>query len=426
MSGEATRYEAGEAFARRMDAEDPLRAFREEFLFPRHGDGSELYLLGNSLGLQPRKAQQYVLEAMDAWATLGVDGHFKGSRPWMEYHLALGEQMARVVGAKPPEVVVMNTLTVNLHLMMVSFYRPTPERSKILMEASAFPSDQYAVTSQVRHHGYDPARTVIPLAPRAGEDVLRTEDILEALERHGKEIALVLFGNVNYLNGQAFDMAAITRAAHAQGCRVGFDLAHAAGNLRLSLHDDGPDFAVWCSYKYLNGGPGALAGAFVHERHAHDSSLHRFAGWWGNDKRTRFLMKPDYEPTPGAEGWVLSNPPILQLAALRASLELFDRATMPALREKSVKLTGYLEFLLDRLPPGFVHSLTPRDPTRRGAHLSLRFSKEPQRMLQTLRSEGIHCDFRSPDVIRAAPAPLYNSFLDVHRFVDVLERHARS
>ncbi len=426
MSGAVTRYEAGEAFARKMDAEDPLRGFREEFLFPLHGDQPELYLLGNSLGLQPRKAKQYVLEAMESWATLGVDGHFRGERPWMEYHVGLGEQMARIMGARPAEVVVMNTLSVNLHLMMVSFYRPTPARSKILMEASAFPSDQYAVASQVRHHGYDPARTVIPLAPREGESVLRPEDILEAIERHGQEIALVLFGNVNYLSGQAFDMAAITRAAHAQGCRVGFDLAHAAGNLALSLHDDGPDFAVWCTYKYLNAGPGALAGAFVHERHANDPTLHRFAGWWGNDKRTRFLMKPDYEPTPGAEGWVLSNPPILQLAALRASLEQFERATMPALRDKSVKLTGYLEFLLDRLPPGFVHSLTPRDPAQRGAHLSLRFSKEPQRMLETLRAEGIHCDFRSPDVIRAAPAPLYNSFEDIHRFVGVLERHARS
>jgi kynureninase len=425
MSGQVTRYEVGEAFARRMDAEDPLRGFRDEFLFPRHGDEPELYFMGNSLGLQPRKAKDCVLEAMDAWASLGVDGHFKGARPWMEYHVGLGEQMARVVGALPLEVVVMNTLTVNLHLMLVSFYRPTPERSKILMEASAFPSDQYAVASQVRHHGYDPARAILPLAPREGEHWLRTEDILEAIERHGQEVALVLFGNVNYLNGQAFDMAAITRAAHAQGCRVGFDLAHAAGNLRLALHDDGPDFAVWCTYKYLNGGPGSLSAAFVHERHANDATLHRFAGWWGNDRRTRFQMKPDFEPTPGAEGWVLSNPPLLQLASLRASLEQFDRATMPALRAKSEKLTGYLEFLLDRLPPGFVRSLTPREPTQRGAHLSLRFTEDPQAMLRTLRSEGIHCDFRSPDVIRAAPAPMYNSFLDVHRFVAVLERSAR-
>ncbi|WNG13873.1 kynureninase [Cystobacter fuscus] len=425
MSGEAVRFEPGEAFARRMDAEDPLRSFREEFLFPVHGDGHELYLLGNSLGLQPRKAKEYVLAAMEDWARLGVDGHFKGSPPWMEFHVGLGEQMARVVGARPEEVVVMNTLTVNLHLMMVSFYRPTPERSKILMEASAFPSDQYAVAAQVRHHGYAPEQTVIPLAPRPGEETLRHEDILDTLERHGKEIALVLLGNVNYLSGQAFDMAEITRAAHRQGCRVGFDLAHAAGNLRLSLHEDGPDFAVWCSYKYLNGGPGALGGVFIHERHLRDASLHRLPGWWGNDRRTRFQMKPDFEPAPGAEGWVLSNPPIIQMAALRASLELFDRATMPALRAKSEKLTGYLEFLIDRLPEGFVRSLTPRDPRQRGAHLSLRFTKDPQRMLETLRAEGIHCDFRYPDIIRAAPVPLYNSFLDVHRFVSVLERYAR-
>lgn len=425
MSGEAMRFEVGEAFARRMDAEDALGALRGEFLFPPHGDGHELYLLGNSLGLQPRRAREYVLAAMDDWARLGVDGHFKGSPPWMEFHVPLGEQMARVMGARPEEVVLMNSLTVNLHLMMVSFYRPTPARSKILMEATAFPSDQYAVAAQVRHHGYEPSRCVIPLAPREGEACLRHEDILEAIERHGDEVALVLLGNVNYLTGQAFDMAAITRAGHRRGCRVGFDLAHAAGNLALHLHEDGPDFAVWCCYKYLNGGPGALSGVFIHERHLRDASLHRLPGWWGNDKRSRFQMKPDFEPAPGAEGWVLSNPPILQMAALRASLELFDRATMPALRAKSVKLTGYLEFLLDQLPEGFVKSLTPREPAQRGAHLSLRFRDDPQEMLGTLRKEGIHCDFRSPDIIRAAPVPMYNSFLDVHRFVAVLARYAR-
>ncbi len=319
----------------------------------------------------------------------------------------------------------MNTLSVNLHLMMVSFYRPSGERRKILIEAGAFPSDQYAVASQVRFHGQDPDEAILRLSPREGEETLRTEDILETLERHGREIALVLLGNVNYLTGQAFDMAAITRAAHKQGCRVGFDLAHAAGNLRLSLHDDGPDFAVWCSYKYLNGGPGTLGGVFVHERHARDKDLPRFAGWWGHDKQTRFQMGPDFNPSPGAEGWMLSNPPILQLAALRASLEIFDRATMPALRRKSELLTGYLEFLLDRLPPGFVRITTPREPKQRGVQLSLRFGKEPRKLLEKLTAQGILCDFRSPDVIRAAPAPLYVSFLDVYRFAGVLESHAR-
>jgi kynureninase len=426
MSSEAVRFEASEDFARRMDASDPLRHFRDEFLFPRSDKGEPvIYLVGNSLGLQPRKAKPYVLEALEDWERLGVEGHFRGERPWMPYHETLTEQTARVVGARPIEVVVMNTLTVNLHLMMVSFYRPSGARRKILMEAGAFPSDQYAVASQVRFHGYELDDAVLRLTPRPGEETLRTEDILETLERHGKEIALVLLGNVNYLTGQAFDMAAITRAAHKQGCQVGFDLAHAAGNLPLSLHDDGPDFAVWCSYKYLNGGPGTLGGVFVHERHAHAKTLPRFEGWWGHEKQTRFQMGPDFNPTPGAEGWLLSNSPILQLAALRSSLDIFDRATMPALRRKSELLTGYLEFLLDRLPPGFVTITTPRDPKQRGVQLSLRFTKEPRKLLEKLTSQGVICDFRSPDVIRAAPAPLYVSFQDVYRFVGVLERHAR-
>ena len=425
MSGEAVRYEASEAFARRMDAEDPLRHFRDEFLFPRHHGEPVIYLVGNSLGLQPRKTKTYVQEALEDWEAFGVEGHFRGGRPWLPYHEMLTEQTARLVGAHPLEVVVMNTLTVNLHLMLVSFYRPSGERRKILMEAGAFPSDQYAVASQVRFHGYTPEEAVLPLTPRPGEETLRTEDILETIERHGKELALVLLGNVNYLTGQAFDMAAITRAAHRQGCQVGFDLAHAAGNLQLSLHDDGPDFDVWCSYKYLNGGPGTLGGVFVHERHARNKELPRFQGWWGHDKQTRFQMGPDFEPIPGAEGWQLSNPPIFQMAALRASMELFDRATMPALRRKSELLTGYLEFLLDRLPPGFVRSITPRDPKQRGTHLSLRFTKEPRQLLEKLTAQGVLCDFRSPDIIRAAPAPLYVSFHDVYRFAGVLERHAR-
>jgi kynureninase len=425
MSSEAVRFEATEEFARRMDAEDPLRHFRDEFLFPHHQGEPVIYLVGNSLGLQPRKAKSYVMKALEDWEKLGVEGHFRGEHPWMPYHENLTEQTARLVGALPLEVVVMNTLTVNLHLMMVSFYRPSGERRKVLMEAGAFPSDQYAVASQVRFHGHRPEDAILRLTPRPGEETLRTEDILETIERHGKELALVLLGNVNYLTGQAFDMRAITRAAHAQGCRVGFDLAHGAGSLHLSLHDDGPDFAVWCSYKYLNGGPGTLGGVFVHERHAREKTLPRFEGWWGHDKQTRFQMGPDFEPIPGAEGWLLSNSPILQLAALRASMDIFDRATMPALRRKSELLIGYLEFLLDRLPAGFVHITTPRDPKQRGAHLSLRFRKEPRQLLEKLTSQGVLCDFRSPDIIRAAPAPLYVSFQDVYRFAGVLERHAR-
>jgi kynureninase len=418
-------YETSEDFARRMDAEDPLRRFRDEFLFPRHNGEPVVYLAGNSLGLQPKKARQYINEELEDWERHGVEGHFHARKPWLPYHENVTEQAARVVGAKPMEVVVMNTLSVNVHLMMVTFYRPTRERYKILMEAEAFPSDQYAVASQVRFHGYTPEDAVLRLKPREGEETLRTEDILDAIERHGSEIALVLLGNVNYLTGQAFDMAAISRAAHAQGCRVGFDLAHAAGNLRLALHDDGPDFAVWCSYKYLNGGPGTLGGVFVHERHAHSPELPRFAGWWGHNKQTRFKMGPTFEPMPGAEGWQLSNPPIFQLAALRASLELFDAATMEALRRKSERLTGYLEFLLDRLPAGFVRVTTPRDSKQRGAQLSLRFRGESRKLLPRLTEAGVVCDFREPDIIRAAPAPLYNSFTDVYRFVRTLEGYAR-
>ncbi|MCP3103735.1 kynureninase [Myxococcus sp. K15C18031901] len=418
-------YEDTEDFARRADAEDPLRSFRESFLFPPTAEGSPVvYLAGNSLGLQPRNAAQYVREELEDWARFGVEGHHHGRHPWLHYHELVTEQAARLVGAKPVEVVVMNTLTVNLHLMMVSFYRPTRERFKILVEGGAFPSDQYAVASQARFHGYDPREAILELKPREGEETLRSEDILATLDQHGHEVALVLLGSVNYLTGQAFDLAGITRAAHAKGCVVGFDLAHGAGNLRLRLHDDGPDFAVWCSYKYLNGGPGSLGGVFVHERHARAKDLPRFEGWWGHDKKTRFQMGPRFDGMEGAEGWQLSNPPILQLAALRASFELFDRAGIDALRAKSERLTGYLEFLLDRLPPGFVRITTPRDPKQRGAQLSLRFQGDPQATLKRLSDAGIICDFRQPDIIRAAPAPLYNSFTDVHRFVRTLAGQA--
>jgi kynureninase len=319
----------------------------------------------------------------------------------------------------------MNTLTVNLHLMMVSFYRPSQERHKILMEGGAFPSDAYAAASQARFHGYEPKEAVRTLQPRAGEDLLREEDILDAIERQGPSLALLLLGNVNYLTGQAFDIPKLTRAAHAQGAMVGFDLAHGAGNLLLNLHEEGPDFAVWCSYKYLNGGPGSLAGCFVHERHARSKSMPRFEGWWGHDKATRFQMGPSFDPIDGAEGWQLSNPPILQLAALRASLELFDEATMAALRAKSERLTGYLEFLLARLPEGVCRVVTPKDPTQRGAQLSLRLQGEPRRLLAKLTEEGVVCDFREPDIIRASPAPLYCGFEDVYRFAQVLQGNVR-
>jgi kynureninase len=398
-----------------LDASDPLAKFREQFLIPKDSKGQDLvYLTGNSLGLQPKKVKKYIEEELEDWARLGVEGHVHARHPWLPYHENLTESTARIVGAKPSEVVVMNTLTVNLHLMMVSFYRPTKERYKILIEKSAFPSDQYAVASQARFHGYENA--VIEVDHKM-------ESILETIDREGSKIALVLIGNVNYLTGHAFDIAKITQAAHKQGCRVGFDLAHGAGNLPVKLHDAGPDFAVWCSYKYLNGGPGAIAGCFVHERHGHFSGA-RFAGWWGNNKDTRFKMGPTFDPIPGAEGWQLSNPPIFQLASLRASMEIFDEATMAGIRKKSEAITGYLESLLDQLPKGFCEVLTPRNPAERGCQLSLKFGKRAQELKELFVQAGVICDFREPDIIRAAPAPLYNRFHDVYRFVEVLKAHA--
>jgi kynureninase len=407
-----------ESYAREQDSQDPLSRFREQFHIPKTPDGHDMvYLTGNSLGLQPKLARQYINDELDDWAKLGVEGHLHARHPWLPYHENLTASTARIVGALPHEVVVMNTLTVNLHLMMVSFYRPTSERPKILIEKSAFPSDQYAVASQIRFHGLDPAQCLIEVAHDENA-------IFEAIAREGRQIALVLLGNVNYLTGRAFDIAAITTAARGQGCRVGFDLAHGAGNLPVQLHDAGPDFAVWCSYKYLNGGPGTLAGCFVHERHARGEDLPRFTGWWGQNKTTRFEMGPVFDPIPGAEGWQLSNPPIFQLAALRASMEIFDAATMPAIRKKSEQLTAYLEVLLGQLPPGFCEITTPRDPRQRGAQLSLRIPKGAKELTQRLAGAHVICDFREPDVVRAAPVALYNRFHDVYRFVEVLKTHA--
>ena len=415
-------FEDSEAFARRLDAADLLARFRESFLLPPGPDGKPcIYLAGNSLGLQPRKARVYVEEALDAWAKLGVEGHLQGRAPWLPYHELLTASTARLVGAEADEVVVMNTLTVNLHLLMVSFYRPTRERFRVLMEAGAFPSDRYAVASQVRFHGFTPDEAVVEVAPRPGEDTLRPEDLLAAIEHQGPQLALVLIGNVNYLTGQAFDVAAVTRAGHAAGARVGFDLAHGAGNLRFRLHEDGPDFAVWCSYKYLNGGPGSLGGVFVHARHATDRSLPRFEGWWGHDKATRFEMPAEFRSLRGAEGWQVSNPPILQLAALRASMELFAEAGMGALVEKRDRLTAYLAFLLAGLPA--VEVITPADPKQRGAQLSIRVRKDPRGLVQRLAQAGVVVDFREPDVIRASPVPLYSRFTDLWRFVRVLRAH---
>lgn len=405
--------------ARLLDETDPLRSFRERFHFPESAVGSQpLYFTGNSLGLMPRKAREYVLQELDDWSRFAVEGHLHARNPWLPYHEFLTKPMARVVGAKPTETIVMNGLTVNLHLMMVSFYRPTKERYKIIIEKGAFPSDQYAVESQIEFHVFDAKEGLIELTPRDGESTLRTEDILDTIDREGDSVALIMLGGVNYYTGQAFDMRAITAAGHAKGCVVGFDCAHAAGNLELRLHDDDVDFAVWCSYKYLNGGPGGVAGAFVHERHSHAFDLPRFAGWWGNNKQTRFLMGPDFDCLPGAEGWQLSNPPILQMAALRASLEIFDEATISALRAKSLKLTAFLEQCLTNIGDDRISIVTPSDPQQRGCQLSIRVSDKA--LYDRISERGVIVDWREPDVIRVAPVPLYNSFDDVANFARIL------
>ena len=417
--------EEARAISRDQDARDPLARFREEFLLPRSADGTPwVYLAGNSLGLQPRGARARVEEALDDWARLAVEGHVEGPAPWLPYHRMLTAPTARLVGAEPEEVVVMNTLTVNLHLLMVSFYRPSGTRNRILYEAGAFPSDRYALASQVRFHGHTPEEALVAVAPRPGEDVIRPEDLLAAIDREGDRLALVLLGNVNYLTGQAFDLPAVTQAGHRVGASVGFDLAHGAGNLLLRLHDDGPDFAVWCSYKYLNGGPGTLGGVFVHARHREARGLPRFEGWWGHDEPTRFEMGPRFEGMRGADGWQLSNPPILQMAALRASMDLFDAAGMVALRQKSERLTALLDRMVRGLPG--VQVVTPEDPAQRGAQLSLRVKTDAQGLVKRLAAAGVVCDFRSPDIVRAAPAPLYTRFADVVRFGEVLQAHVHA
>lgn len=409
--------------AERLDSQDPLSSLRERFHFPepRHS-GAPLYFAGHSLGLMPRRAREYVNEDLDAWAKYGVEGHFEGKRPWLPYHENITASFARLVGAKESEVVAMNTLTVNLHLMMVSFYRPQAKRRKILIENNAFPSDKYAVDSQARFHGFDPREVIVGLRPSPGKITVEPEDILSQIAEIGDELALVMLGNCNYLSGQRFDMAAITQAAHKAGALVGFNLAHGAGNLHLRLHDDGPDFAVWCSYKYLNSGPGGLAGAFVHERHLGQAAIPRFEGWWGHDKKSRFKMGPDFQPLPTAEAWQLSNPPIWQLASLRASMDVFDEAGMAALRERGDRLTSFFAAALAERLGDAVDIVTPAE---RGSMLCLRFRNNPRAWAPRLHERNVFVDFREPDIIRATPAPLYNSFSDIARLIDVFAEVAR-
>jgi kynureninase len=425
-------FQPGRDFAVSLDRDDPLGRFRDEFHIPRTDNGGEeIYFVGNSLGLLPKRTSKYVDAELEKWKRLAVKAHFSGENPWLPYHEVLAEPMARLVGASvsatSSEVVTMNSLTVNLPLMMTSFYRPTRARHRILLEDRPFPSDDYALESQTRLHGFDPAEALVRLNPNGheGKPTIETADIARILEREGESIALVLLPGVQYYTGQAFDIEAITRLAHAKGCVAGFDLAHAAGNLVLRLHDWNVDFAVWCTYKYLNSGPGSVGACFVHERHGHGTSqdLPRLAGWWGHEKESRFLMEPGFRPIAGAEGWQLSNPPILSLAAIRASLDVFTEAGgMEPLREKSLRLTGYLEWLLARELADSVEILTPADPRARGCQLSLRVksSGSGRTVFEKLEAAGVTCDWREPDVIRVAPVPLYNRYEEVHRFVEIL------
>ena len=415
-------FGTGRDWARAADAADPLARYRGEFHFPDGPDGPAIYLCGNSLGLQPRRAMTEVGRVLADWQRLAVLGHHGGGADWMNYEYQLAQSLARLVGAGPTEVIAMHSLTINLHLLMASFYRPTPGRQVVLIERGAFPSDRYAVVSQLRWHGLDERDAFVELAPRDGEDCLRNEDIIGAIERLGGRLALVLMPGIQYLTGQALDMPGIARAAHAVGAVAGFDLAHAVGNIPLSLHDWDADFAVWCSYKYLNSGPGATAGAFVHERH-HAPSTPRLAGWWGNELETRFEFAQRFRPARGAAGWQVSNHPVIAMAPLRASLEQFDAAGMPALVAKSRRLTAYLEFLLEEHLADRLQLITPRDPLARGAQLSLRMREGAtagRLTFDRLIARGVICDWREPDVIRLAPAPLYNSFEDCWSAVEIL------
>ncbi|MGZ8550310.1 MAG: kynureninase [Chitinophagaceae bacterium] len=412
------------AFAKSLDVKDVLKDFRGRFYIPQHNGKDCIYLTGNSLGLQPKTVKEYVNQELDDWAKLGVEGHFHAKNPWLSYHEIFPEQLSKIVGCLTDEVVVMNQLTVNLHLLMVSFYRPTKQRYKIICEAKAFPSDQYALESQVQYHGFYPADAIIEVSPREGENVIRTEDILSAIQQHGNELALVLFGGVNYYTGQFFDMEAITSEAHKIGAYAGFDLAHAAGNVELKLHDWKVDFACWCSYKYLNSGPGAVAGIYVHQQHVVNKELPRFAGWWGYTKETRFKMEKGFEPIPTAEGWQLSNAPVLSMAAHKASLNIFEEAGMSHLIAKSKSLSGYLHFILNDInskeKQKCIEVITPSSEKDRGCQVSMLMLKKGKEIFNELSRQGVIADWREPNVIRIAPVPLYNSFEDVWRFGDIV------
>ncbi|WP_428742360.1 kynureninase [Tenacibaculum sp.] len=409
-------------YAQQLDKEDNLAHLRAQFHIPKDTKGNDwLYFTGNSLGLQPKQTQQYIQQELDDWAKYGVEGHFEARNPWMPYHEFLTNSMAKIVGAKPLEVVVMNTLTTNLHLLMVSFYQPTKTKYKIVIESDAFPSDRYAVQSQLKFHGFDTEEGLIEWKPREGEELLRIEDLEKIVNEQGDEIALLLIGGVNYYTGQYLDIKRIAEIGHAKNCIVGIDLAHGAGNISPELHDSGVDFAAWCTYKYLNSGPGSLAGLFVHEKHAHNKELPRFAGWWNHNKETRFNMRQPFDVMPGAEGWQLSNPPILSMAAIRASLDMFEEVGMEALRAKSEKLTGYFEYLINQIDTDRIKIITPSNPKERGCQLSIQVKNADKSLHKKLTENNIITDWREPDVIRCAPVPMYNSFEDVYRMVEILK-----
>ncbi len=411
-------YKNTEEFAKSLDVDDELKDYRNKFYIPVQKNGEEhVYMCGNSLGLQPKRTKEYLNQELEDWATFGVEGHFNAKNPWMPYHEFLTESYSKIVGAKSSEVVAMNTLTVNLHLMMVSFYRPTEKRYKIIVEGDAFPSDIYAVESQIKYHGFTSETSLIKLTPRAGEVAIRTEDIAQLIERDGDQIALIMLGGVNYYTGQVFDFEKITKLGQEKEIKVGFDLAHAAGNIKLELHKWGVDFAVWCSYKYLNSGPGSVAAAFVHEKH-HHSNLPRFAGWWGHNKEDRFEMPDEFNAIKSAEGWQLSNPPILSLAAIRAALSIFDEVGMDKLVAKSRKLTDYLLFLLNTIETDRIEIITPEE---RGCQISIRVKNGNKELFDIITEKGVVADWREPDVIRIAPVPLYNSFSDVFNFYNILK-----
>ena len=409
--------------AESLDQKDPLSSFGLEFEIPKDAKGNKLiYLCGNSLGLQPKQTKEYISQELEHWAKWGVDGHTKGENAWLPYHELLTHQMAQVVGAKDHEVVVMNTLTVNLHLMMVSFYQPTKSRHKIIIEVDAFPSDRYAVESQIKFHGYDPEHSLLLWEPNPETGLCEQSELEALLNQHKDSVALIMLGNSNYYSGQVYPIKEITQLGHSYGAKVGFNLAHGAGNIICDLHDNEVDFAVWCTYKYLNSGPGSLGGVFVHERHSESYHLPRFTGWWGHNKETRFKMRDGFDPIAGAEGWQLSNPPILSMAAIRASLDIFDRAGIHKIREKSIQLTAYLAELLSTLNSDKIRIMTPLDPEHRGAQLSLQLKDSDRSLHDALTHLGVVSDWREPDVIRVAPAPLYNSFRDIYDFVQRLNQ----